>query len=111
MQGPTTYAVPAPVLLALHDHPGRIAVVFARRRGVLAGDSTWFVLSPETRGADLIILLRRKMRLEPKQAIFLFCGRRLVPMQTRLVELWTQCSARSATRCIRLDYDFENTFG
>jgi microtubule-associated protein 1 light chain len=85
-------------------HPNHVPVIFERiGREMPRIDKEKFLVPPTLTAAQLAYIVRKRIRLDSSQALFLFCGKRLLSGATEIASLYDQY--------MYIGYSLENTFG
>lgn len=72
-------------------------------------DKEKFLIPPTLSGAQLSYVVRRRLQLQPNQALFLLCDHSLVHNQVNMGELHVQHGGEDGF--LYIQYVIENTFG
>lgn len=88
----------------------RVPVIVERRRNDIAHiDKRKFLVPDHLNVGQLIFVIRRRLKLEPHESVFVFVNHRIVQHTLLLKQLYEK--ERDPDGFVYLSYDFENTFG
>jgi GABA(A) receptor-associated protein len=97
----------------LTKYPDCVPVIIRKRHGdkILQDiDREKYLIPKNLRIGEIMIIIRKHIQLEPKQAIFLFVGEGiLVPTSTSIWEIYKE--HRDQDNFLYMTYCSENTFG
>lgn len=94
----------------LKKYPDRIPIIIRPGNNVIQVIEKIKYLVPKTmKVSEFMIILRKKSKLDPKQAIFLFVGDVLPPSTAEFSQLYRQHADPDGF--LYITYSLENTFG
>jgi len=70
-----------------------------------------FLIDPNVTVAELLMLIRRRIQLQPHQAVYLFIDNQLVPSNATVREIYHQAQQHNPDGFLYIKYCLENTFG
>ena len=77
---------------------------------IIKNDNIKLLIKSESLGKDFMCLIRKKIKMDSKQAIFMFVGKGiLIPMNLTIGELYNMY--RDEDSILYIEYRVENTFG
>ena len=96
---------------ALRKYPSHIPVII-ERGGATAPviDKQKFLLPPDLSGAQLLYIVRRRLRLDKTHALFLLCNNRIVSPSTTARDLYAR-HRDAQDGLLYVSYTTENAFG
>lgn len=88
----------------------RIPIIVEKRRNEIASiDKRKYMAPTDLTMGQMVFVIRRRLKLDASEAIFLFTGNKLVPQNITLQEVYDkECDEDGF---LYITYDFENTFG
>jgi Autophagy protein Atg8 ubiquitin like len=90
----------------------KLPVIVERARASDPGiEKTKFLIDPNVTMAELLILIRRRVKLQPHQAVYLFVDNELVPSNATVREVYHHAQSRHPDGFLYITYCLENTFG
>ena len=93
-----------------NKYPDRIPVILKKGNKILQDiDKNKYLMPKNLTVSNLVYLIRNKIKIDDKQAIFLFVNNTLVPMNTTINELYNE--HHSEDKFLYIVYSLENTFG
>ena len=96
-----------------HKYPDRVPVIITRGSEILRdidkSGQAKYLMPKNLKMSDLIYIIRKKIVLEEKQALFVFTNNVLVPMNTTIEEIYNE--HHSEDNFLYMFYRTENTFG
>lgn len=97
----------------MKKYDARIPVIVSRAKPTdPAIDKTKYLVEPDMKVSQLVLVFRRRVKLRPEQAIYLFIGNELVNVNSTIREVYHQAQlAKDADGFLYIVYALENTFG
>lgn len=97
----------------MRKYPDRVPVVVERKAGDKSDTPSVaqqkYLVPRETTMGEFVYIIRRRIRLSPTQAIFVFANNRLPPVSMSMSEVYEEY--RDPDGILYLVYSGENTFG
>ena len=91
----------------LGKYPDRVPVVVESKLG--DGQFMKYMVPKDRTIAQMIVQLRKHIKMTPKQAVYLFVDNTLPPNSATVGQVWEQ--HRNAENVLHIMYSLENTFG
>ena len=90
---------------------GRVPVVLNKGNGaVIEVEKGRFLINKDTTIGQFMFTLRKKNKIAPTEAIFIFCNNVLPPSNSTMIDLWTE-HRDEEDDVLYLSISKENTFG
>lgn len=96
----------------LTKYPDRIPVIVQPRQNskqLPKIDKSKYIVPSDLTFAQFIYVIRRRLRLDPHSALFLFANKTIIPSSQGMKKVYD--AHRSEDGFLYIDYDFENVFG
>lgn len=90
------------------QQPDRIPVIIEYQKPFVNGER--FLVPPDLNGAQFIYMLRRRLRIDPTETVFLFCGGCLIDTNATIRSLYERHRDLEDS-FLYVYYAFENAFG
>ena len=93
-------------------YPDRVPVIIgkATNEKILQNiDNTKYLIPKNLKMRDLLMIIRKKVKIGDQQALFLFAGQNLVPMNMTIEEVYN--TYHHPDTFLYIFYTLENTFG
>lgn len=70
-----------------------------------------YLIDPEITIGNLLTIIRRRIQLNPNEAIYLFVNNEIVSVQSTILEVYQQSQLKNPDGFLYIVYCLENTFG
>lgn len=97
------------VLKLLRKHPDKVPVIFIPSSNTPEINKRKFIIPRDLLVAQLLYIIRQKIKLEPEKAIFLFFGNHTVSTNMIMSEVYERYKDKDGI--LYVNYSTENTFG
>jgi GABA(A) receptor-associated protein len=97
----------------MKKYDARIPVIVGRSRASDPEiDKTKYLVEPDMKISQLVLVFRRRIKLRPEQAIYLFINNELINVNSTINEVYHHAQlAKDADGFLYIVYALENTFG
>ena len=94
----------------LYKYPDCVPVVIKKAKEIDPEiDKTKYLVPKNLPSAEFINIIRRRIKIDSKQAIFIFVNNTLFPMHVSIQEIYS--NYKSEDGILYVNYTLENTFG